>query len=96
MRINGEKRKTGNCRTQTQYQESCYLCDAFCEGKLHCILKSNYMHSKTHLKSYNIEKCLLSRKSGEEDKLSFSESSTLQVCVVGVLIWKGFFSFCNV
>ena len=44
----------------------------YARGKLHCLLKSNYIHSKTHLKSYYVEKCLRSRKLAEGEKISSS------------------------
>ena len=41
--------------------------------KLHCVLKPNYTHSKTHLTLYyHVEKCLRSRKLTEDKKISSS------------------------
>ena len=50
----------------------------YARGKLHCLLKSNYIHSKTHLKSYYVEKCLRSRKLAEGEKISSSPSASLR------------------
>ena len=40
----------------------------FARRKLHCVLKYNYTHSKTHLKSCYVEKCPCSRNSAEDEK----------------------------
>ena len=39
----------------------------FARKKFDCVLKSNYTHSKTHLKSYYIEKCLRLRKFAKDE-----------------------------
>ena len=44
----------------------------YARGKLYCLLKSNYIPSKTHLKSYYVEKCLRSIKLTEGEKISSS------------------------
>ena len=43
------------------------LVTIFARKKFDCVLKSNYTHSKTHLKSYYIEKCLRLRKFAKDE-----------------------------
>ena len=53
-------------------EESYNLFDALCEGKASLHIEIQLIHSKTHLKSYYVEKCLRSRKLAEGKKISSS------------------------